>query len=66
MNPLFAVSIYWDFPVLLGVVSVVYSATRFDRWDLILKEAVRWGARMTAFLAGIGIALYLATRFFIG
>ena len=66
MTPLFAASIYWDFPVLLAVVSVVYSATRYDKWDLILKEAVRWGARMTVFLAGIGLALYLATKFFIG
>ncbi len=29
--PLFAVSIYWDLPVLLVVVSLVYAATRHDR-----------------------------------
>jgi hypothetical protein len=29
----FAASIYWDLPVLLVVVSLVYSATRHDRWD---------------------------------
>ena len=42
MTPLLAASIYWDFPILLVVVSLVYSATRHDRWDRILKEAVRW------------------------
>ena len=38
---LFAVSIYWDLPVLLVVVSIVYSATRHDRWDRIFREALR-------------------------
>jgi hypothetical protein len=61
---LFAASIYWDLPVLIVVVSLVYSATRYDRWDLILREAVRWGLRMTLFLGGIGVALALASHFF--
>lgn len=55
---LFAASIYWDLPVLLVVVSLVYSATRHDRWDRILKEAVGWGARIAGFLALIGVGLY--------
>jgi len=55
---LFAVSIYWDLPVLLVVVSLVYSATRHDRWDRILKEAVGWGGRIAGFLALIGVVLY--------
>jgi hypothetical protein len=58
MTPLLAYSIYWDLPVLIVVVSLVYSATRFDRWDLILKEAFRWGVRMLSFLGGIGVALF--------
>jgi hypothetical protein len=57
--PLFAYSIYWDLPVLIVVVSLVYSATRFDRWDQILGEAFRWGRRMTGFLVSIGAALYV-------
>ena len=65
MTPLLAYSIYWDLPVLIVVVSLVYSATRFDRWDLILKEAFRWGLRMTTFLGGIGVALY-ALAWFLG
>lgn len=63
--PLLAYSIYWDLPVLIVVVSLVYSATRFDRWELILKEAFRWGLRMTTFLGGIGVALY-ALAWFLG
>ena len=64
-SPLPDYSIYWDLPVLIVVVSLVYSATRFDRWDLILKEAFRWGLRMTTFLGGIGVALY-ALAWFLG
>jgi hypothetical protein len=55
---LIAASIYWDLPVLLVVVSLVYSATRHDRWDRILKEAVGWGVRIAGFLALIGVTLY--------
>jgi hypothetical protein len=51
-------SIYWHLPILIIVVSIVYSATRFDSWNLIFREALRWGLRMTAFLVGIGFALY--------
>jgi hypothetical protein len=58
MTPSADYSIYWDLPVLIVVVSLVYSATRFDEWGAILREAVRWGLRMTAFLGGIGVALY--------
>jgi phage shock protein PspC (stress-responsive transcriptional regulator) len=51
-------TIYWHLPVLIVVVSLVYSATRYDDWGAIVREAVRWGVRMTTFLGGIGIALY--------
>ena len=37
---LFAASIYWHLPILLVVFSLVYSATRHDRWDRILREAL--------------------------
>lgn len=58
---LFAASIYWDLPVLLVIVSLVYSATRHDRWDRIFKEAVGWGLRIASFLALIGVVLYAAS-----
>jgi hypothetical protein len=53
-----SMSIYWHLPILIIVVSIVYSATRFDSWKMIFREAFRWGLRMTAFLVGIGLALY--------
>ncbi len=54
-----AYSIYWDLPVLIVVVSLVYSATRYDDWGAIRREALRWAKRMTTFLVGIGLALYI-------
>jgi hypothetical protein len=58
-----AVSIYLDLPVLLVVVSLVYAATRHDRWDKILSEALGWGVRITLFLGGIGLTLYLLSTY---
>lgn len=58
MMPLLAVSIYFDMPILLIVVALVYSATRHDRWDKILKEAGRWLWHIVLFLGGIGFVLY--------
>jgi hypothetical protein len=55
--------IYWQLPVLIVVISLVYSATRYDEWGSILREAFRWGLRMTAFLLAIGVALYLLAVF---
>ena len=63
MTPPF--SIYWELPILLVLVSLVYSATRYDRWDLIWREALRWGLRMTGFLGGIGLLLYALSSLFI-
>ncbi|MFL5341848.1 MAG: hypothetical protein ACJ8F7_17010 [Gemmataceae bacterium] len=57
------VSIYWHLPILLVVVSLVYSATRFDNWNMILYEAGRWGLRMFLFLGGIGLVLFLLSTY---
>ena len=51
-------SIYYDMPILLIVVAFVYSATRHDRWDRIVKEAARWLLHICLFLGGIGVVLY--------
>lgn len=51
--------IYYQLPILIVVISLVYSATRFDEWGSILYEAVRWGSRMAFFLASIAVVLYL-------
>ena len=56
-------SMYAQLPILIVVISLVYSATRYDRWDLILREAFHWGSRMVGFLVLIGAALFLVTSF---
>ena len=58
-----AASIYWDLPVLLIAVSLVYSATRHDRWDRIVKEAAGWIVRMVGFLGGLGLVLYVLSTY---
>jgi hypothetical protein len=60
---LLGVSIYWDLPVLLVIVSLVYAATRHDRWDRIVHEAVGWGTRIAVFLTAIGLGLYLLSTY---
>ncbi|MGL6072978.1 MAG: hypothetical protein ACRC8S_02330 [Fimbriiglobus sp.] len=61
---LFAASIYWHFPVLVLTFSLVYSATRHDRWDLIAKETKQWIIKITAFLIIIPLGLYLLNSVF--
>jgi hypothetical protein len=58
------VSIYWQLLFLIPIISLVYSATRFDEWSVILREAWRWGARISGFLFAIGVVLYVVSKFF--
>jgi hypothetical protein len=58
-----AIPFYWHLPIMIVVISLVYSATRFERWKNIFSEAVRWGLRMSAFLVGIGVVLFLLSLF---
>lgn len=55
-------SIYWQLPILIVIISLVYSATRFDTWDHILTEAFRWGLRMSAFLLIIAGILFVVAK----
>jgi hypothetical protein len=48
---------------LIPIISLVYSATRFDEWPVILHEAWRWGIRMTGFLLLIAAVIYVLARF---
>jgi hypothetical protein len=50
--------IYWHLPLMLLVISLVYSATRHDQWDEILIEAFRWGIRMFGFMVLVGVVLF--------
>ena len=59
---LLAVSIYWDLHLLV-VVSLVYAATRHDRWEKILREGFGWGVRIAGFLFAIGMVLYLMSTY---
>ena len=62
--PLFAYNIYLvHLPILIVIVSLVYSATRYDQWRPILKEALRWGLRLTGFLAAVAVVLWVLNRF---
>jgi hypothetical protein len=51
-----------DLPLVIVLVSRVYSATRFDQWGPILHEAARWGLRLAVFLVAIALALWLITK----
>lgn len=57
-----SLSIYLQLPVLIVVISLVYSATRFDQWDQIFREALRWGLRMTSFLLAIAAVLFVLAK----
>jgi hypothetical protein len=60
---LFATVIYWHLPLMLLVISLVYSATRHEEWDEILVEAFRWGIRMFGFMLMVGAALFVFSWF---
>jgi len=53
------VSMYAQLPILLVVISMVYSATRYDDWPDICLEAFRWGSRMLGFMLSIGVAMFV-------
>lgn len=59
----FDFSIFVHLPLLLVAVSLVYTATRHDRWDRILREAVGWVFRMGGFLGTLGLLLYVFSTY---
>jgi hypothetical protein len=67
LTPLFAWTvspIYWlHLPLLIVLVSLVYSGTRFDDWKHILRDAVRCGLRLAAFLAVIMVVLFVLATY---
>ena len=54
--------IYWQLLFLIPIISLVYSATRFDDWPTILREAWRWGVRMGGFLLAIAVVLLVLAK----
>lgn len=62
---LFAVASYYlHLPLLIVLISLVYSATRYEEWPSIFDEAFRWGLRMALFLVSIGAAIWAYDTFF--
>ncbi len=55
---LFATSIYWHFPILLVLVSLVYSATRHDEWRVISIQAARNCAYIIFFMGSVFVVLF--------
>jgi hypothetical protein len=60
---LLKIPFYWHLPILIVVVSLVYSATRYDEWGEIWRESRRWGIRLTSFLLAIVVILYCLASF---
>ena len=58
---LFAMAIYLHLPLMLLVISLVYSATRHEQWDEILIEAFRWGIRMLGFMLVVAAVLLVVS-----
>lgn len=52
-----------ELPLLIVLISLVYSATRFEEWGAILLEAIRWGLRLALFLVAIGFVLFMLHYF---
>src|SRR5262249_5855346 len=52
-----------DLPLLVLLVSLVYSATRFEQWSDIGVEVLRWIFRLVSFLVMIGAGLWLGGLF---
>jgi hypothetical protein len=52
--------VFWHLPVMVILVSLVYSATRFDEWDRILNYAIRVGLLyIVVFMAAVFLVLWL-------
>ena len=56
-------NVYMHLPILLITFSLVYSATRHDRWDRILLESLGWLGRIGSFLLLVGVGLFIASSF---
>lgn len=52
-----------DLPLLILLVSLVYSATRFEPWPEIGVEALRWVFRLVSFMFMIGAGLFVVSLF---
>jgi hypothetical protein len=56
-------ALYYQLPLLIVLISLVYSATRFDDWNAILRDARWWVVKIAVFLGAIGLILYAVASF---
>jgi hypothetical protein len=62
MLALLAVSIYWHLPIMVVLVSLVYTATRYDDWHQIFRNSVRNGLYIVVFMGAVFLVLlFLST-----
>lgn len=61
--PAFLGTYYLHLPLLIVLISLVYSATRYEEWSSIFSEALRWGLRMVVFLGGVGVVIWIVDVF---
>jgi len=55
---LLAASIYWHLPILLVLVSLVYSASRYDEWRAIIVHAARNCVYIVFFMGSVFVVLF--------
>ncbi len=58
------INIFWYLPPLFLLVGLVYSGTKYDEWPAILRDAIWWQIRLLLFLSGLGLVVFLFSRFF--
>ena len=54
--------IYYHLPLMIALISLIYSGTRYESLPAILMEALRWGLRMIGFLLGIGVVVFILSH----
>jgi len=57
-------NIFWYLPPLFLLVGLVYSASRYDAWPAIIRDAIWWQIRLLMFLATLGLCIFLFQWFF--
>lgn len=64
IGTILAVSVYWHLPILVVLVSLVYSATRFDDWQQIFQHAWRGGLYIVVFMGTVFVVLLFLSSVF--
>lgn len=57
-----AIHVFWDLPILVVAISLVYSATRHEQWRFIVQHAVVWTIYILTFLGVTCGLLYMVAH----